>query len=483
MGGLEDADYRTPLLHTQVSEPPLIRTDADDQTSLLHAQISKPSLIRTGNVWTAVAHIITGVIGSGVLSLAWSMAQLGWIAGPLAMILFALVTLMSAFLLCNCYLTPDPEYGPHRNISYLEAVRNYLGEKNALVCSLFLQVGLFGIGIAYTVTSAISIRAILSSKCFHVEGILANCAYGDASYMLLFGVVQILLSQLPDMHNIKWLSVLAAIMSFTYSFIGLGLGIAKVIGDGYIKGSATGISASSTAEKVWSISQAIGDIAFAYPYSLILIEIQDTLKSPPSENQTMKKASTISIVATTILFLGCGCFGYAAFGDDTPGNLLTGFETYGPRWLIHLANACIVIHLVGAYQIFSQPLFGNVEKWFMKEFPHNRFTKDDYTVRLPLLPAFTLHPLRLCFRTTYVVLTTGIAIIFPYFNQILGVIGGMNFWPLTIYFPVEMYLTQMNIEAWTAKWLMLRIFSIVCFFVRVFALIGSFQGLITAKLS
>jgi hypothetical protein len=30
-----------------------------------------------GNVWTAVAHIITGVIGSGVLSLAWSMAQLG----------------------------------------------------------------------------------------------------------------------------------------------------------------------------------------------------------------------------------------------------------------------------------------------------------------------------------------------------------------------------------------------------------------------
>lgn len=45
-------------------------------------------------------------------------------------------------------------------------------------------------------------------------------------------------------------------------------------GDGYVKGSATGISASTTAEKVWLISQALGDIAFAYPYSLILIEIQ-----------------------------------------------------------------------------------------------------------------------------------------------------------------------------------------------------------------
>ena len=27
-------------------------------------------------------------------------------------------------------------------------------------------------------------------------------------------------------------------------------------------------------QKVWRVSQAIGDIAFAYPYSLILLEIQ-----------------------------------------------------------------------------------------------------------------------------------------------------------------------------------------------------------------
>ncbi|KAL2553886.1 Transmembrane amino acid transporter domain-containing protein [Forsythia ovata] len=39
-------------------------------------------LKRTGTVWTASAHIITAVIGSGVLSLAWATAQLGWIAGP-----------------------------------------------------------------------------------------------------------------------------------------------------------------------------------------------------------------------------------------------------------------------------------------------------------------------------------------------------------------------------------------------------------------
>lgn len=103
-----------------------------------------------GTLWTAVAHIITGVIGSGVLSLAWSMAQLGWIAGPLAMVIFASVTLFATFLLCDCHRSPDPEYGPGRNRSYLEAVDMCLGNnlhKSLLSRSPSFQFFLFFIMI------------------------------------------------------------------------------------------------------------------------------------------------------------------------------------------------------------------------------------------------------------------------------------------------------------------------------------------------
>lgn len=72
-------------------------------------------------------------------------------------------------------------------------------------------------------------RAIEKSNCYHKEGHRAACDFGDTSYMLLFGVVQIVLSQIPNFHNLQWLSILAAIMSFTYSSIGLGLGLAKVL--------------------------------------------------------------------------------------------------------------------------------------------------------------------------------------------------------------------------------------------------------------
>jgi len=75
---------------------------------------------------SAVAHIITAVIGSGVLSLAWSTSQLGWIGGPVALIFCAIVTYISSFLMSECYRTPDPVTGK-RNYSYMDAVRIFLG--------------------------------------------------------------------------------------------------------------------------------------------------------------------------------------------------------------------------------------------------------------------------------------------------------------------------------------------------------------------
>lgn len=134
-------------------------------------------------------------------------------------------------------------------------------------------------------------------------------------------------------------------------------------------------------------------------------------------------------------------------------------------------------------QVYSQPLFANFEDWFRSKYPESVLVNKTYTLKLPLLPAFGLNLLRLSFRTVYVTSTTVIAVLFPYFNQILGVLGGIIFWPLTIYFPVEMYLSQYNIEAWTAKWVMLRIFSMVCFVVGSFTLTGSIEGIISAKLS
>ncbi|KAI3703758.1 hypothetical protein L1987_73953 [Smallanthus sonchifolius] len=438
--------------------------------------------VRTGTLWSTIAHIITAVIGSGVLSLAWSVSQLGWIGGPVALFFFAMVTYVSSSLLADCYRSPDPVIGT-RNRNFADAVRVILGEKQAFLCGSLQFLNFYGTGVAYVVTTATCMSAIQRSNCYHNQGHEASCEYDGNLHMLLFGIVQIVMSQIPDFHSMMWVSIIAAIMSFCYSSIGFGLGIAKVIENGKIDGSVYGASAVSAPVKLWLTFQALGDVAFAYPYSLVFLEIQDTLKSTPPENKVMKKASVIAILVTTFFYLGCGCFGYAAFGDNTPGNLLTGFGFYEPYWLIDFANACIILHLIGGYQLYCQPVYANAERWLTEKFPDSIFLKNSHGLKLPFLPDFQLNLFRLCFRTLYVVSTTGIALVFPYFNEILGLLGALNLWPLAIYFPVEMYIVQRKVEPWSRKWVVLQIFSSFLMVVSVVALIGSVAGLIEAKIS
>ncbi|GMP66413.1 hypothetical protein CsSME_00026782 [Camellia sinensis var. sinensis] len=97
--------------------------------------------------------------------------------------------------------------------------------------------------------------------------------------MLLFGAVQVIFSQIPDFHNMAWLSIIAAIMSFSYSSIGLGLGLAKTIGDGKIKWDIYGVSKTTVVEKVWVVAQAIGDkgVTIVLPLKISHILLQPSI--------------------------------------------------------------------------------------------------------------------------------------------------------------------------------------------------------------
>lgn len=73
-------------------------------------------------------------------------------------------------------------------------------------------------------------RAIQKSNCYLVKGSEETCGLPDAYFMLIFGAIQVVLSQIPNFHNIQWLSILAAITSLAYAFIGMGLSAAQVAG-------------------------------------------------------------------------------------------------------------------------------------------------------------------------------------------------------------------------------------------------------------
>ncbi|RWV82965.1 hypothetical protein GW17_00055492, partial [Ensete ventricosum] len=152
---------------------------------------------------------------------------------------------------------------------------------------------------------------------------------------------------------------------------------------------------------------------------------------------------------------------------------------YNPYWLLNIANAAIVVHLVGAYQVFCQPLFAFIEKWAVKTWPESTFIAKEIAVPLTPTRRYNLSLFRLVWRSAFVVLTTVISMLLPFFNDVVGLLGALGFWPLTVYFPVEMYIVRQRIPRWSTRWVCLQMLSLTCLAVTIAAAIGSVAGVVT----
>ena len=155
------------------------------------------------------------------------------------------------------------------------------------------------------------------------------------------GSFQLIFSQVPDFDRLWWLSYVATAMAFLYSFIGLGLCIGKATGakspipfpslspspflppppphphpilpltpvpphfppehpnnygSGTWSGVEVGVDVAGPADKVWAVFNGLGVIAFAYSFSLILIEVQIWEQKPQTQiSKTLSKPITSCI--------------------------------------------------------------------------------------------------------------------------------------------------------------------------------------------
>lgn len=186
----------------------------------------------------------------------------------------------------------------------------------------------------------------------------------------------------------------------------------------------------------------------------------------------MKKTSFYGLGVTTIFNVSIGLLGYAALGKDAPGNILTGF--YKPFWLVDFANIAVIVHLVGAYQVFAQPIYVKYEEYLSKKYPDSIKFHKFYTI--PLFSkaySFRFTVGKLVLRTMFVVFTTLVGMLLLFFNAVLGQLGSISFWPLTVYFPITLYIKKNKIGKGERKWSMLQFLSLIALLVSVLSVIGS----------
>lgn len=154
-----------------------------------------------------------------------------------------------------------------------------------------------------------------------------------------------------------------------------------------------------------------------------------------------------------------------------PGKL----QFFSSQEIISLSTYYLKIFGFDYCQVFAQPIYGAFESWSREKWPGNKFITAEYSCGYFKLSLFSL-----VWRSGYVIFTTTIAMLFPFFNGFVGLIGAVSFWPLTVYFPIRMYIARTKIPRFSFTWTWMQILSGVCLIIALLSAAGSIEGLVTS---
>lgn len=382
---------------------------------------------RNAKWWYSAFHNVTAMVGAGVLSLPYAMANLGWGPGVVILILSWIITLYTLWQMVEMHeMVPGKRFDRYHELgqyAFGEKLGLYIVVPQQLVCEV-------GVDIVYMVTGGRSLQKIHKLACKDCKEIKTSF------FIMIFASSHFVLSHLPNFNSITGVSLAAAVMSLSYSTIAWGASAHK----GLQKDVVYGYKGHTRTDTVFNFFNALGDVAFAYAGHNVVLEIQATIPSEsgkPSKGP-MWKGVVFAYIVVAMCYFPVAFVGYYVFGNNVEDNILISLEK--PTWLIIAANAFVVIHVIGSYQIYAMPVFDMIETLLVK--------------KLNFKPTWYL---RFTTRNIYVAFTMFVAITFPFFGALLGFFGGFVFAPTTYFLPCTMWLAVYKPKkfglSWTTNWI------------------------------
>lgn len=403
---------------------------------------------RNAKWWYSAFHNVTAMVGAGVLSLPYAMAELGWGPGVAVLVISWIITLYTLWQMVQMHeMVPGKRFD-----RYHELGQQAFGEKLGLYIVVPQQLVVeVSVNIIYMVTGGKSLKKFHDTVCDDCKKI--KLTY----FIMIFASVHFVLSHLPNFNSISWVSLVAAIMSLSYSTIAWAASVDK----GVQPDVDYGYKAKSTAGKVFNFFSALGDVAFAYAGHNVVLEIQATIPSTPEKPSKgpMWKGVIVAYIVVALCYFPVALIGFYIFGNAVTDNILIDLEK--PKWLIALANMFVVFHVIGSYQIYAMPVFDMIETLLVKKL-HFRPTS----------------ALRFITRNIYVAFTMFIAICFPFFGGLLSFFGGFAFAPTTYFLPCVMWLAIYKPRRFSLSWFTNWICIFIGICLMVLAPIGGLRQII-----
>ncbi|KAI4324242.1 hypothetical protein L6164_023796 [Bauhinia variegata] len=408
---------------------------------------------RKAKWWYSTFHNVTAMVGAGVLGLPYAISQLGWIPGIVAIIASWVITFYTLWQLVEMHeVVPGKRFDRYFELGE-HAFGPKLGYWIVMPQQLTVQVASC---IVYCVTGGVSLK-----KFFDL--ILHNTTVHEIRqtyYILFFIAMQAVLSQTPNFNSLKGVSLLAAVMSFSYSMVAFAT---SMIHGWHHHPHVYGVRSHSTAGIVFDALNGLGTIAFAFAGHSVVLEIQATI--PSTEETPSKKPMWRGVIAAYLIVIACyitvAISGYWAFGATVEDDVLISLEH--PNWLIATANLMVFLHVVGSYQVFAMPVFDMIESSLVQKWKFR--------------PSTTL---RIIARSLFVAAAGFVSICVPFFGGLLGFFGGLAYASTSFFIPCIIWLRIKQPKWWSLHWTA----SVICIILGgLIALLAPIGGIRTIVIS
>jgi len=408
---------------------------------------------RSGTTASVCYHNVTAMVGAGVLGLPSTLTYMGWAPGVLAVVISLVISWYTFYVLIQLHeeVPGGAQEGMpiKRYNHYQHLAQRALGEKKGLWLLLPFQIILlYGIAVTYNVVGASNLLSFYKLVGGNVVGI--------GPWVLIFSAIQLFLSQIPNFSGLAYVSAVGVVTCVVYTFLSIILSANNRLPSDVVSYEPVG---TSPVDRVFGIFNSLTTIAFAYGGHNIALEIQATLPAGPYESTIprMMKGMNVTFIMTGIMYFGVAFTGFASYGGLVKGNILDSIGS--PVWVVCVAHFCVFLNVLASYQVYSFALFDMIERQVAK-----------YVV---IKTNFKRVAVRVTIRTLYVFSTAFIAILIPFFGDLMSLFGAIGVTPTTFVIPPVLWLI-MRKPSWRtwefwANWFIIVVMSIVGIFGAVAA--------------
>ncbi|CAJ2627754.1 unnamed protein product [Trifolium pratense] len=362
----------------------------------------------------AAFHVATTIATPAAYApLPFALASLGWPLGVSSLVSATLATWYSSILIASMW-----KWNGEKHLTYRHLAHSIFGFWGYWSIALFQQIASLGNNIAIQIAAGSSLKAVY--KHYHADGKLTL-----QHFIIFFGIFELLLSQLPDIHSLRWVNALCTFS--TIGFAGTTIGVTIYNGKKIDRTSVSYSLQGSSASKSFKAFNALGTIAFSFGDAM-LPEIQNTVKEPARKN--MYKSISAAYTVIVLSYWQLAFCGYWAFGSQVQPYILASLSI--PEWTVVMANLFAAIQICGCFQIYCRPTYAFFE---------GRKESNKSTSHFPLRSQL----IRLFFTSIYMILVTLIAAAMPFFGDFVSICGAIGFTPLDFVFPALAYLKAGNI--------------------------------------